>query len=254
MIHEMKHFFDTYPGTPLYPDRRCSVRFSNTYRFDKAKEQATLQPVAVNEIISFVNDFLGAIGIPPVESPRINNPMEIDYREIQQEYALKSIYDIVWMKFTKDGYLGVVAGSNDINFKIPSDATDYSKKEWSYNEYRRRYEQDWTHNSAGILLHQLGKEWDTSFVLVFPLSKIPEGYTHGDIEKAIGNYLIANNVPILDFYSHNYQRKDYVRAINNYETEERPSIDIVDEVLFDMFPNAKTEAELEYELECWDWE
>lgn len=32
----------------------------------------------------------------------------------------------------------------------------------------------------------------------------PEGLQRGDIERGVGNYLISKNVPILDFYSHNY--------------------------------------------------
>jgi hypothetical protein len=50
----------------------------------------------------------------------------------------------------------------------------------------------------------LGKAWDTSFVLLFPLANIPAEFERGDLERAIGNYLIDNNVPIIDFYSHNY--------------------------------------------------
>lgn len=61
----------------------------------------------------------------------------------------------------------------------------------------------WKYNSSGILVHQLNKEWDDSFVLVFPLVDIPSCYK-GDIERAIGNYLIDNEVPIIDFFSHNY--------------------------------------------------
>lgn len=108
------------------------------------------------------------------------------------------------MKFTTNKYLGGVAKSNDINFDIPLNVSDYDKKEWRYNSYLKRQELVWKHNSSGILAHQLGQEWDTSFVLVFPLSNIPDGYDRGDIETAIGNYLINKGVPIIDFYSHNY--------------------------------------------------
>ena len=33
--------------------------------------------------------------------------------------------DIVLLKFTKDGYLGVVAASDDINFSIPHNKSEY---------------------------------------------------------------------------------------------------------------------------------
>ena len=42
----------------------------------------------------------------------------------------------------------------------------------------------------GIIIHKLGKEWDESFVLIFPLKGIPNGYTRSDVEAAIGNMLI----------------------------------------------------------------
>lgn len=70
--------------------------------------------------------------------------------------------------------------------------------------YYWQYQFVWIHNSSGILVHQLGKEWDESFVLVFPLANIPCGYNRYDIERAIGNMLIAEGVPVIDFYSHNY--------------------------------------------------
>lgn len=52
--------------------------------------------------------------------------------------------------------------------------------------------------------HLLGESWDESYVFIFPLYNIPEELNRSDIESGIGNYLIANNIPIIDFYSHNY--------------------------------------------------
>lgn len=189
MLNEMSKFFEIYPGTQLYSDPRSSVRYGNTYRLDKAKEQVSHLPVDINIIVSHVNDFLKAIGINTIKSPIIRQPQKIDYKKIKEEYSLANERDIVWMKFTTDGYLGVVAVSNDINFDIPLNTSEYT---------------DQKRNTAGILIHQLGKEWDTSFVLVFPLANIPAGKERGDIERAIGNYLIDKGVPIIDFYSHNY--------------------------------------------------
>lgn len=98
----------------------------------------------------------------------------------------------------KGWFLGVVAISNDVNFDIPASSDEYDDKQ--YNAKEERY--DWRFNSAGILVHALGKEWDKSFVLIFPLANIPSEYTRHDIEKAVGNYLIEMDVPILDYYSH----------------------------------------------------
>ena len=187
-MEKMEQYFMCYPGTPR--STRSSVQYS-TYRLDMAREQLKIPKVDVNTICSYVNDFLKAIGMKKVESPKIQikDDKKIDYKKIKSDNALADKRDIVWMKFTDDGYLGVVAVSNDINFDIPQDATEYDRKK---------------HNSSGILVHQLGKKWNTSFVLVFPLSNICGGYKRGDIERAIGNYLIDKKVPIIDFYSHNY--------------------------------------------------
>ncbi len=103
------------------------------------------------------------------------------YDEIQKKFDLKSPNDIVWLKFTKDGYLGVVAASFDINY--------------SYEFI------------SGQLLKILNptKEWDESFVIIVPINKnILKEKTRNQIETGIGNYLIqAKNVPIIDYYSHN---------------------------------------------------
>ena len=94
--------------------------------------------------------------------------------------------------------------SNDINFDIPPNESVYDNKVWKYDEYTKKNELVWKYNSSGILVHKLKKEWDESFVLVFPLRKLKEswGYSRHNIEMAIGNYLIEQNVPIIDFYSH----------------------------------------------------
>lgn len=207
MIEKMQRFFQCFPSTPpigVKGDYRCSVHFGNTYRSGKAREQASFSPVDVNVITTYTNDFFRSIGMNTVEEPIIYNPLKIDYEKIKRDNVLDELGDIVWMKFTKDGYLGVVATSNDINFDIPQNTSEYDKKEWRYNPFLKQKEWVWKHTTSGILVHQLGKVWDTSFVLVFPLSNIPNGYTRGDIERAIGNYLIDKEVPIIDFYSHNY--------------------------------------------------
>lgn len=189
----MKRYFKIYERTPR--GAKSSVH-RDKFRLNKAEEQAGLSAVGIKDIISYVNEFLESIGMAFVNSPEmsINSLQEIDYKKIKETNKLNDIRDIVWMKFTKDGYLGVVATSNDINFDMPS----------SKNEYNDKIKGDWRYNTAGILVHSLNKEWDTSFVLVFPLSDIPDCYKRGDIERAIGNYLIDKGVPVIDFYSHNY--------------------------------------------------
>lgn len=154
-MENIRQYFECFPGTPR--GRRSSVHYGSTYRLDKARKQASFPPVCVDEIITYVNDFLKAAGMNIVESPRrdvrgvdAEGLPEINYEEIKAGYALKDIRDIVWMKFTTDKYLGVVAAGNDINFDIPSDEAEYDEKE---SEMSKK----WKHTTAGILVHQLGK-------------------------------------------------------------------------------------------------
>ena len=61
--------------------------------------------------------------------------------------------------------------------------------------------------SAGIINNKLNLEWNEEIVLIITLDSYPEGLEYlnrSDIESGIGNYLISKNVPILDYYSHNY--------------------------------------------------
>jgi len=69
---------------------------------------------------------------------------DIKYKRIKERFGLERAQNIVWLKFTKDGYLGVVARSFDINFDIKT--------------------------SSGILVKQVEKQWDDSFVIIFPLT------------------------------------------------------------------------------------
>lgn len=176
--------------------RASSVHFGQTRRYKKAEEESKKKPVAVDEINDLITSFLKEIGIRTTDHPRYENPLQINYQEMKEKFELADERDIVWIKFTKDGYIGVVATSNDINFNYPSGENDYDKKDEKNDE--------WFFDTSGILVHKLKKCWDESFALVFPLAKIPDGYIRGDIEEAVGNMLIENNVPILDYYSHIY--------------------------------------------------
>ncbi len=101
------------------------------------------------------------------------------YDIIKRKFKLEYSSNIVWLKFTTNGFLGVVAKSFDINFN--------------------------NNNSSGKLVRLVGEEWDDSFVLIFPITNemLGKKYSIGEIELAIGKYLIYNGVPIIDYYSHN---------------------------------------------------
>lgn len=159
-------------------------------RILKAKEESKKTKVSVDEIIGHTNDFLKEIGVAEVTHPKVklaptqisarSRNVKIDYGSLKNDpiLPLNNETHLIWMKFTKDGDLGVVAASNDVNF--------------SYN------------NTAGIILRSLKKEWNEEFVLIFPLSHISDGLRK-DIECGVGNYLSDKGVPILDYYSHRFQ-------------------------------------------------
>ena len=207
-------FYETNNG-----DKRCRSihnKYDNT-RINKAIEQSNLPPVPISKVISYVNELLELIKlkngiksktvqVKTIELDKVNqfiidngiitincnwdlpvydeNKKEYTYWDskydiIKKEFNLKYPNDIVWIKFTTDGHVGVVAKSFDINF-------DYT-------------------TTSGKLVKKVNHEWNTSFVLLFPLTHdILNQYTKESIETAIGNYLIEKKVPIIDFYSHNY--------------------------------------------------
>lgn len=191
------------------------INYRGNKRVPKAREQASLKPVPVEKVIqlinTFVNDLNGietdygsnsTICLDGIEHEIINNVIcakgciwklpiysktkqkytfyDDKYDEIKKQFDLEYPNDIVWIKFTIDGFVGVVADSFDINF--------------AYD------------NTSGELLHKLTpeKEWNSSFVIIIPVTKeMKVKWTRKQIETAIGEYLIGNEVPIIDYYSHN---------------------------------------------------
>lgn len=207
MMNDFKEYFKEDPNASYYRDgnKYWQSVYGNAYtRYNKAKEEAQKVPVDKEKIIGYINDLLKTVGIAEVNKP-IMKLSEINYKTLKEKYELDNEKDIVWIKFSKDGFVGCVAASNDINFQIPSNSSEYDNKETKYNEYEGKHKEVWIYNSSGILIHKLNKEWDESLILVFPLKGLKEsGYCRHDIEMAIGNYLSkGKNVPIIDYYSHN---------------------------------------------------
>lgn len=193
-----------------------SVNGKNKIRIERAIEQAQKKSVDVWEVFNYVDSFIEMLKFDSFESHAVAEHIILDgkmheiknngiivrdcewkspiwdddakiytfydekYDVIKTVFSLKYANDIIWLKFTKDGYVGVVADSFDINF--------------NYN------------NSSGKLLEMINprKYWDDSFVYIFPLDKsVIEKYTRKRVETAVGNFLLEKNVPIIDFYSHN---------------------------------------------------
>lgn len=168
--------------------------YNRRIRLIKAEEQAQLAPVPLEEIIGYINGVLKSLKIPVTDNPRVelspDTSNNIDYEKIQIENGLENKNDILWVKFTKDGYLGVVTTGATVNFEVPPSA----------DLYNARYTENWLYNTAAIITHHLDKKWDTSFVLIFPLKNMPSSYYAVDVEQVVENHLIDKNVPILDFY------------------------------------------------------
>ncbi|MCI8271350.1 MAG: hypothetical protein HFG16_03445 [Erysipelotrichaceae bacterium] len=195
--------------------RSIHNRYDKT-RVRKAEEQSRLEPVAVSEVLVYVNEFLNFVKLNNGASPTVRvETITLDdekqlildngivavgcswmmpvydkgirkysrwdgkYDEIQKVFHLRDVKNIVWIKFTVNGRVGVVAQSFDINFAYDT--------------------------TSGKLVHDWDGGWDTSFVLIFPLTEdILQSYSREEMETAIGNYLIEKKVPIIDYYSHNY--------------------------------------------------
>ena len=196
---------------------KLSVHYGKTDRFIKAEEQLKKAPKTVDEIINLTNSFLQSNGLKPVDNPKYTSfsvkddkdgyktLVEINDDKFKDQFGLrdKPLNDskhVIWMKFAKNGQLGVVAASNDYNFDIPPSSDVYDE---TTNGKPKCKCNGWKYTTSGIILHKLNLEWDKSFLLIFPLQGIEDSMRR-TIEKGIGNFLIENDVPIIDFYSHKY--------------------------------------------------
>ena len=172
---ELSKYKETPIDCPKYdkknPDYRCSVEYDKTeYRKKKAMSESKKDVVSIQNIQELLGEFLAYFNIDNkgifIES--LDILMTINYEHIRRQYKLKNQSDIVWMKFTTDGYLGVVASSNDINF-----------------------DED---NSSGKLIKSVGKKWDNNKIIIIPLNIVNERNDRLLIEKIFGNFLTENNI------------------------------------------------------------
>lgn len=191
------------------------------HRYDVASENVRMardnidqgKGISIAKITELVIEFIKAYekeyNVKIYKGYEFLNTENIDLHKLNESISsryegIASNEDIIWMKFAKEKYLdspyrylGVVACSNDINFQIPQDESEYDIPERIVNGKIKT----WVYNTAGILTHYTGLEWDKNFVLIFPLKSINKKQRH-EIENGIGNYLIENGVPIIDYYSH----------------------------------------------------
>ena len=212
MIENIETYFFMNKETP-----HKSSEENYQIRKDTACTQATEMPARLSQILDYVNEFLACleeINGGTCDTPQINT-LSLDWQEqiiinkgiiargckwvvpvwdenterysvwepkyslIKNKFGLSHTKNLLWLKFTQRGHLGVVAKGMDINF-------DYNL-------------------TSGKLVSEIGERWDESFVLIFPLTDLMlKGRDVDDIERAVGNYLTSKHVPIIDFYSHNY--------------------------------------------------
>lgn len=196
--------------------------YGDTLRNDEAREQSNLTPTQICNVFSYVNEFIELLRISngyceknvrfeplvldntihtimdngiltmglkwgaPIYDYEKQEYVEWDYKYdiIKNKFNLGKPSDIVWIKFTTKGHVGVVAKSFDINFN--------------------RKTSNGKPISSTVLVEEVGETWDKSFVMIFPMtSEILGNRSVGDLELGIGSYLIDKKVPIIDFYSHN---------------------------------------------------
>ncbi|HFI0635023.1 TPA: hypothetical protein ACGO2G_001509 [Streptococcus suis] len=163
---------------PKYIDK--SVVDQESFRVVIAKRQLQQASVDRSTLVRYCKRFFLSIGmgqIQPLSINLIETPIKRGfYHKIFVDNCLSDKRDIIWLKFTKTGYLGVIATSNDINLR--------------------------TDNSSGKIITLLGEEWDEE-IIIFPLANIPKEWNRQRIESGLGNYLIERGIPVLDYFSHN---------------------------------------------------
>lgn len=167
----------------IIPSKEHSSISENCIRYLKAEQQYDMDTVEDEKIISLVNQYLTSLNMPSIHNPKVipktRELRRFDYAGYKRDYKMVDKRDIVWMKFTmKKHHIGVIGTSCDINFNLDT--------------------------TSGKIISHLKESWNEAYVLIFPLVNIPKGLNRSDIESGIGNCLISNNIPILDFYSHNY--------------------------------------------------
>ena len=150
-----------------------SVHYGKTKRFDKAKEQFKEDSIdkqkIINLIRAYLQECLQEYSVDYLEYLKtLGDEANVVYtdeisteefnRNIMKLYSnLNCEKDILWLKFTNTGHLGVVASSNDVNFDIPP----------SKDVYDERKKGKWKYSTSGIIVDYVGAEWDTTFFWYF---------------------------------------------------------------------------------------
>lgn len=163
-------------------------------RVKKAKEEY-LKPHKDPEIIlSMINECLKLNKIDG-NAYKIS-PKEINYSDICNKNKTNGEGHIIWVQFVKGGHVAVVGAGKDIGFPKGKRGT------WS------------------IIKDVDGVQWETSEVIIVPIRGLDAGSVgiknvdnvlkcRNGVEHCIGDYLIDNGVPILNFYQHKNYSDDF---------------------------------------------
>lgn len=213
-------FYFNYKGEKKF--RGVNEYYGDKLRNDQARKQSNLSPTQICNVFSYVNEFIelqrtangyceknvrvepfalddtpniimdngimtmGLKWEAPIYDCKKQRYVEWDskYNVIKNKFKLNRPSDIVWIKFTTMGHVGVVAKGCTINFD--------SKRS------------DGQPISSTVLVEEAGEVWQNHFAMIFPMtSEILGTRLVGELALGIGNYLIDKKVPIIDYYSHN---------------------------------------------------
>lgn len=177
----MERYFETPVDCPVYdrenPDYRCSILYDKTdYRKKKAESESKKNKHVVDDVTKYGMEFFEKMGIESVVCIK------------QEDGDLeKATTNNLVLKFTNDGYLGVIATGS-----IPTlNSIDF----------------DDTSSSSQLIFH-VKKKWDKNASRIFTLPNISKDESIL-LKKGLGNYLIEEKgVAIIDHYSHNWGSND----------------------------------------------
>lgn len=181
-------------------------------RVEKAKEQLKIESVSIEEIESILLECLKEKKIDGVVKRISLEGTHINYEQISEKCKTSDAGHLIWIVFLKDGHVAVVGAGKDIGFPTKGKI------------------------GTGYILDCLrieGKnvEWNKNEVIIIPIKGlttssvgIPKDKEHyrcllecrNGVEHCIGEYLLKNNVPIINLYSHkNYSDSFWNTCENN---------------------------------------
>ena len=182
-------------------------------RIKKANNEQSKPAVSVEKIEELLDSCLKDNGIEGKIIRFEDDVKKINYKEIMRNYETNEEGHLIWIEFVTSGHIAVVGAGKDIGFP------------------RNKNVGTWR-----ILSSLENAEWDETKVIVIPIKGLESIHRkkNGDyiknilrcrdgIEYFIGDYLIDNDVPILNYYQHKNWSEEYWEECkkNNYIPDKR---------------------------------